>query len=173
MIIQDIYPAGELSSGGVILLGGGGGGGRGDVLRGSRPPGETSAGGVVLRGRHPPGESSSGRVVLRGSCQVGVVPGGVVLGPVTCHSTTSNVICNVFHPQWACCKKATKFCLITLHNNTIQRNLKFIHLIMLCCWQSKYDTFWKNLASKHPFLCEIWINLKNYAYHLHKLQYQT
>ena len=41
-------------------------------LRGSRPAGETSSGGVVLRGRRPPGsrptgDSSSGGDVLRGS----------------------------------------------------------------------------------------------------------
>ena len=61
--------------------------GGGDVLQGSRPPGELSYGGVVLRGRRPPGESSSGEsspggVVLRGSCQVGVIPGAVVLEPL-------------------------------------------------------------------------------------------
>ena len=43
--------------------------------------GHLSCGGVVLRGRRPPGELSCGGVVLRGSCQVGVIPGGVVLEP--------------------------------------------------------------------------------------------
>ena len=83
MIIQDIYPAGESSSGGDVLRGSclarelSGGG---DVLRGSCPAGESSSGGDVLRGSRPPGESSSGEsscggVVRwessRGSCPPG------------------------------------------------------------------------------------------------------
>ena len=59
------HPLGESSSGGDVLRGVVL---QGVVLRGSRPPGETSSGGVVLRGSRP-----------AGSCQVGVVPGGVVL----------------------------------------------------------------------------------------------
>ena len=110
IIIQDIYPAGESSSGGDVLRGScpaGETSSGGVVLRGRRLPGELSCGGVVLRGRRPPGETSSGGVVLRGSCQVGVIPGGVVLEPKIWYEKLERSPCGNF-TQMLLAKDTTK-----------------------------------------------------------------